>query len=59
MDISNLVCTSIEDARGSLQFVNDVKILKKALLYEICHMRRATMIKMLKSKIKRVEKASK
>ena len=59
MKIDSLCCTSIEDARGSLKFIEDLKVLKKALLYETCNMRRATMIQMLKAKIKRIEKANK
>jgi hypothetical protein len=58
MKVESLCCTSIENAKGSLQFIDDLKFLKKALLYETCHMRRATMIKMLKAKIKRVKNAS-
>lgn len=59
MKVENLCCTSIEDARSSLNFIDDLKFLKKALLYEICHFHRTTMIKMLKSKIRKIDKKNK
>lgn len=60
-DIKRICCTSVEDARSSLYHhgVGDLKMLKKAVLYEMEHGQRATMIKMLKAKIRQLEKEKK
>ena len=58
-DIQHICCTSIDDARGSLRFKDrkDLKMLKKAVLYELAHGNRKTMIKMIKAKIRQLEKS--
>ena len=59
MTIENICCTSVDDIKSSLAFIEDIKILEKALLYELCHCNRITVKKMLKSKIRRIKKAVK
>ena len=52
--------TSVQDAKSSLYHITapaDIEVLKKAVLYERSHMDRATMIRMLKAKIRQLEKA--
>lgn len=51
-----LTCTSIEGARSSLPHISDIMVLKAALKCEKMNMNRITMIRMLTSRIRRVEK---
>ncbi|WP_321495610.1 hypothetical protein [uncultured Desulfobacter sp.] len=51
-----LCYTSIEDTRSSLTHISDIRVVKAALMYERSGMKRATMIRMLESKIRRMEK---
>lgn len=59
MGVQNLCCTSIDDARGSLQFIDDIGLLRKAVSYEKKHSDRSTMIRMLTSKIRQLERLKK
>ena len=48
--------TSIEDGRSSVAFINDPVIIKAALEHELKHKQRATMVNILESKLKQLEK---
>ena len=56
--IQNICCTSIDDARSSLYHIDDLALVKGAITYEIHHGQRTTMIRMLKSKIRQLEKSN-
>ena len=51
-----LVYTSAEDIRASLNHVGDVRVIKAGLMYERSWQNRVTVIRMLESRIRRMEK---
>lgn len=52
----NICNTSVQDAQSSLHHITDLKMLKKAVRYEMQHGDRTSMIRILKSKIRQLEK---
>jgi hypothetical protein len=56
--ISYLVNTSVDDARGSLRRVTDIKVVEAALKYAIEKHLGVTLIRLLEAKIKAMKKQS-
>ena len=54
--VTNICCTSVDDAKISIQSHSDLFLLDLCLLYEVQHEKRITMIRNLKSRIKKLEK---
>jgi len=54
--IKSLCSTSVDDARIDIQNENDLNTLDLCLNYEVQHQNRSTMIRNLKSRIKKLEK---
>ena len=54
--IKKICGTSVDDARIDIQNENDLNTLDLCLNYEIRHRKRSTMIRNLKSRIKKLEK---
>lgn len=54
---ANLCNTSVDDMRSSLYHTDDFELIKNALKYEMDHGNRTTMIRILKAKIRQLEKS--
>jgi len=55
-NILNICCTSVDDARHAIRICDDIPALWASVVYEEKGQKRTTLIKMLKSKIRKLEK---
>lgn len=51
-----LVSTSVQDVKCSLQFIDDPVVINNALAYEKEHLNRSSIVKMLSGKLKKLNK---
>lgn len=54
--VDKIVGTSVDDARSSISAMTDLKLAKECLRKETMSMKRATMVKLLQAKIRKLEK---
>lgn len=56
LDIINICCTSVDDAKSAIRICDDIPALWACVVYEEKGSNRTTLIRMLKTKIRKLEK---
>lgn len=51
-----ICCTSVDDARTTINNADDIVLLRECIRYEMKHGNRSSMIKMLLARIRKLEK---